>query len=465
MSARGRLTLAAVALAALLAAAGLAFAASQPVVGALALIGALCDLLILVAARRSCDSARAESDRLRRAMAGVASGDFAARPGDLASEPLAPLQASFNTMASALEKLFDQLSADQGQLAAVLDTMADGVVVVDNDNRLSLTNLAAQTLLGLEPATGERLSTAFRDHELHALVAECRKKRAKQHTEVDLPSVRRTVSAIATPLAPAAGAPETSVLLTIHDLTSLRRIETSRREFVANVSHELRTPLASVKAMVETLEGGAVDDRAVAADFLQRAHHEVDRMSALVDDLLELSRIESGQYAVQYDPVHLAAVAMGVQSAMESRAAAAEVEIAVTARADRTALGDEGKLRQVFSNLVDNALKFTPPGGRIEICIDDVDGDPASGAVRIEVRDNGEGIPPEHLPRLFERFYKADRSRRSKGTGLGLAIVKRIVDSHGGEIGVDSKPGAGATVWFTLRVEGSALSSAQPPQA
>ena len=450
MGGRGRLLLIVAALAALIAAASLAFAASEPLVGVLALAGALAHLLWALSVRRADAVARADAGVLGGAMAEVAEGNFTVRAGAPASGPFKPLQGAFDAMAAALADLFGLLSANGEQLAAVLDTMADGVAVVDNDNRLALTNAAAQSLLGLDAGTGARLSAAFRDHELHALVAKCRAEKVRQHAELDLPSVRRTVSAIATPLAPFVGAPETAVLLTIHDLTSLRRLETSRREFVANVSHELRTPLASIKAMVETLESGAVNDPAIAPDFLQRALQEVDRMSAIVDDLLELSRIENAQYAVRQEPVSLAAAAEGVRASMEPRAADAGVDIAVSARPHAPVFGDEEKLRQVFANLVDNALKFTPTGGRVEIRIVAGRNDSPDGAVRVEVRDNGDGIAPEHLPHLFERFYKADRARRGKGTGLGLAIVKSIVESHGGEIGVESELGAGATVWFTL---------------
>ena len=447
MSGRGRLLTVAGSLAALLAAGALAFAASQPLIGALVLVGTSAVMMGAIAAHRAGGAARAEAAGVGEAMASVADGDFNARPGLLSSEPLSALQAPFDAMAGSIAALFSQLSDQRSQLEAVLDTMADGVVVVDGDDRLSLANPAAQDLLAIGSVSGQRLSTAFRDYELQGLVTVCRQQHAQQRAELHLPSVRRTVSATATPLIPSPRAPEAAVLLTLHDLTILRQLETTRREFVANVSHELRSPLASVKAMVETLEGGAVNDEAVAADFLQRAHREVDRMSAIVDDLLELSRIESGQSELRREIVSLAAIAMGVRSTLEPRSSSSGIEVEVSADADWPVLGDEGKLRQVVSNLVDNALKFTPQGGRIEISIG---ANETGDAVRVEVRDNGDGISPEHLPHLFERFYKADRSRHGKGTGLGLAIVKHIVESHGGEIGVESELGAGSTVWFTL---------------
>ena len=443
---RARAVTGAAASIAVLAAAALAFAEGALLAGALALAGGLGMALAAWAAARSASAARRDAAALSGAMGSVAAGDYGARPGPLAHGALRGLQPAFAAMADALERVVASLAHDRRQLQAVLETMADGVVVVGAGNRVTMANAAALALLGVGGAVGRRLSESARDHELQALVAVCRDSGAKQQAELELASVRRTVTATATPLAPLTESEEAGVLLTLHDLTGLRRLETTRREFVANVSHELRSPIASVKAMVETLEGGAVADPAVAADFLQRAHREVDRMSALVDDLLELSRLESERGAVELRPVALAPVAAGVRSAMETRAAAADVAVAVEVAGDCAVLGDEGKLRQVLSNLVDNALKFTPTQGRI-----DVRAWPAQdGVVRVEVRDTGDGIAPEHLPHLFERFYKADRSRHGVGTGLGLAIVKHIVAMHGGEIGVDSELGVGTTVWLTL---------------
>ena len=421
--------------------------ASQPLISILAFAAALGILFAVVCSRRARAAAAHDADTLKTAMARMAEGDLTARPGDLLLEPAIALRAPFVTMAESLATLFAQLSEHRSHLVAVLDTMADGVMLVDGDGRLMLANQAAQEMLALDAPAGARLSAAFRDHELQGLVALCRESQERRNVELALPSVRRSISVTATPLTSGSGAPEMSVLLTLHDLTTLRQLESTRREFVANVSHELRSPLASIKAMVETLEGGAVNDQAAATDFLDRIHREVDRMNTLVDDLLELSRIESGQSALRLETVDLVAIATSTRADFEMRIADTGVSVEVTSVGSTKVLADAAKLRQAIANFLDNALKFTPAGGRIEVR---VDGAAREGSVRLQVSDNGQGIAPEHLPHLFERFYKVDRSRRDKGTGLGLAIAKHIIELHGGQIGVNSSEGAGASFWFLL---------------
>ena len=198
--------------------------------------------------------------------------------------------------------------------------------------------------------------------------------------------------------------------------------------------------------MVETLEGGAVSNPATATDFLERINREIDRMDALVNDLLELSRIERGQSELHREPIDAAAIIAATRASLEHRIAETGVDVTINASGETIALGDAEKLRQVISNLLDNALKFTPRGGAVELRADNLERE----SVLVQVRDSGPGIAPEHLPHLFERFYKADRSRRDQGTGLGLAIAKHIVELHGGEVGVESTLGEGSTFWFTL---------------
>ena len=236
------------------------------------------------------------------------------------------------------------------------------------------------------------------------------------------------------------------MLLSLHDLTAFRQLETTRREFVSNVSHELRNPLASIRSMVETLSGGAIDDRQTAADFVSRIEQDVRRMDTLVSELLELSRLESGQVALDVRPLSLEPIAADTVASFRDRSSGGGVEVSVEIPADLPlVLGESEKVRQVLSNLMDNALKFTPPGGRIT-----VSALPDHRNVIARVSNTGDGIAPEHLPHLFERFYKVDRSRHDLGTGLGLAIVKHIVLAHGGEVDVESSLGEGATFTFTL---------------
>ena len=214
----------------------------------------------------------------------------------------------------------------------------------------------------------------------------------------------------------------------------------TRREFVSNVSHELRNPIASVKAMVETLEGGLADAD-VSRDFLGRVHREIDRMATLVDELLELSRIESGQVELQTERVDVPVLLADVRES--HLPAAAEQQITITVEANGhvpPVQAEPAKLRRVFVNLVGNALKFTPPRGHINLTVSQ-----EPGCIRVAVEDSGVGIEPEHLPHIFERFYKAHRSRDDHGTGLGLAIARHIVEAHGGRIDVRSFPGSGTT--------------------
>jgi two-component system phosphate regulon sensor histidine kinase PhoR len=282
-----------------------------------------------------------------------------------------------------------------------------------------------------------------RDHELQSLVSQSLETGRQQHSEVELVPMRRYVSAVATPLL---GGGPPGVLLTLHDLTGIRQVETTRREFVSNVSHELRTPLASLKAMVETLEAGALEEPRVARDFIGRIHREIDRLNSLVGDLLELARLERGQTGLRLSPVDLGPLVDEVRGQFEARATAKAIalEAALPDGLPRVE-GEPDRLRQVLVNLLDNALKFTPEGGHIKISAS------AKGqAVEISVSDTGTGIPAEHLPHIFERFYKVDRSRRDQGIGLGLAIAKHIVLAHGGELRVESQEGRGSTFSFTV---------------
>ncbi len=376
----------------------------------------------------------------------LAAGDLEHRVESAGADETRELASAFNAMAVALRDTVQGFSDEGGKLSAVLDTMADGVVLVRSEGRIEEMNGAAGALLGLKPegARDRPFMEVVRDHDLRLLMTRALESRQQERDEVELLSNRRFVSAIATPLA---GSESTGVLLTLHDLTLQRQVETTRREFVSNVSHELRTPLSSVKALAEALENGALDDPDTARDFVRRIHGEADRMSALVDDLLELSRLESGQAPLEIETVDLAALARGEIEAFQLRAEAAGAVLQARLP-DTPALvrGERDKLRQVLVNLLDNALKFTLSGGAVTVSVHT-----AAGGVEVAVQDTGAGIPAEHVPHVFERFYKADRARRDGGTGLGLAIVRHIVEAHGGTARVESREGEGTTVSVMLR--------------
>ena len=417
---------------------GSAFGAAAAGAGAFA--GTLGAAIAYRVRRRASASARAIAASARR----VAGGDLEHRvPPDVSAD--APeLAAAVNAMADRLREIISEASVERGRLSTALDTMADGVIVVDGDSRVTLINRAAEQLLRTGPSPLSRsLPEVIRDHELQQVVNAASDTQRPHQAEVQLLYGGRYVRALATPVFQTWPG---GVLLTLHDVTGLRQLETTRKEFVTNVSHELRNPLASARLMVETLEAGALEDPPAARDFLERLRGEVDRMTGLVEELLELARLESGQATLHLAPCDLAALLAEAREyhAPRSERAGIGLGLAVEDGLPRV-VGEAQKLRQVMDNLLDNALKFTPEGGRVTVSA-------ASGGrfVRVAVADTGPGIAPEHVPHVFERFYKADRSRREEGSGLGLAIAKHIVLAHGGSVDVSSREGEGTE--FTVRI-------------
>ncbi len=353
---------------------------------------------------------------------------------------------AFNRMAEAIHKTVRDLESEQSLLAVAMDTMADGVIVLDTENCVRLINRAAEwfTSADRRDCLGRPLSEVARDYELLQLAARSSETRQIRQAEIMLLHQRRFLNVIATPISGELGE---GVLLTLQDVTRLRQVETTRREFVSNVSHELRSPLASVRAMVETLEGGALGNREVALDFLNRIESDIKRMTTLVDELLELSRLESGQMPIHLAPLSVSEVAGEIVARFKGTAAAAGVKMGTDLPPDLPyVMAEAGKLDQILTNLLENALRFTPEGGRV-----DVSASACRQWVKLTVSDTGVGIPSERLPHVFERFYKVDRSRRDGGTGLGLAIAKHLVQAHGGDISVSSAEGRGSSFDLTLQ--------------
>ena len=344
------------------------------------------------------------------------------------------LRDALNRVAERHRVLTAALEAERLRSAALIAGVADGALVVDGANRIMLANAAACALLAIDQAGVASREALLRDHDLQLLTAACRSHTARRAADMQLLDGRTSVSAVAMPLEEGSGA----VLLILRDLTLGRQVETTRREFVSNLSHQLRNPIAAIKAMTETLEYGGMEER-VQRDFLGRIHRETDRMNALVEELLELSRLQSGQVVYAMGPVDVAALLGDVRDSVLSRAEARGIALDVQVEEGAPAMSaDFEKVRQALLNLVDNALKFTPEGGSVVLRAWDGGRD-----VRVVVEDTGIGIEPEHLPHVFERFYKADRSQSGGGTGLGLAIAKHVVEAHGGAISVQSRPGAG----------------------
>jgi len=386
---------------------------------------------------------------LTEAAEAIADGDYTHRIYVPNRDELGMLASSFNRMSQELDARLTQLSQSHDRQATVLGGMIEGVIAVDHRQRVVFANTAAGRLFGFRPpaAEGRTLLEVVRNHELDHAVSMAISTRQPQRLETFREGAEKQLSAIvqATPLP---GDPCPGVVLVMHDTTELRRLESLRRDFVANVSHELKTPLTSIKAYAETLRRGAMDDREAAVQFLARIEEQADRLHHLILDMLMLARIESDQQGFDIGAV---SVAEAVAQCLEGHRPAAEAKhislSIVPAQPECFVRADKEGLREILDNLVDNAIKYTPAGGQITIrwSADQV-------LARIEVEDTGIGIQADHLSRVFERFYRVDRARSRKlgGTGLGLSIVKHLAQSFGGSVAVSSETGRGST--FTVHL-------------
>jgi two-component system phosphate regulon sensor histidine kinase PhoR len=377
----------------------------------------------------------------------MAEGDLDARLFSTSRDEVGQLTRAFNHMAEQIRAQVSSLAEERGRLAAVLDHMADGVLITDGSGQVQLVNAAAARLLDTseEQALGRSFAQVAPYHPLIELWKECREQSEEQVGTVEVSLQDLFLQAIVTPFEEA---DTEGYLVILQDLTRIRRLETVRRDFISNISHELRTPLAGLKALVDTLRGGAIKDRPTAKRFLKRMDAEVDTLTQMVEELLELSRIESGLAPLRLASTPIAEVVIPPVERLRPQAERAGLEFTVRPLAEEPqVLADAERARQVLTNLVHNAIKFTPPGGRVTIAAR-----PSADEVVISVRDTGVGIPVEDLPRIFERFYKADQARSGGGTGLGLAIAKHVVQGHGGRIWAESVEGEGSTFYFTLPV-------------
>jgi two-component system phosphate regulon sensor histidine kinase PhoR len=335
------------------------------------------------------------------------------------------------------------LDAELGKLAAVLDQMTDGVLIAAADGRVQFANPAVARLFDAPHASGRTVAEVLRQHQLIEAWRRCQESGELQTQSVELPARHQFLQLIAIPDRSTGGS-----LLLVQDLTRVRRLETVRRDFISNVSHELRTPLASLKALTETLQEGALEDPKAARRFLGRIETEVDALTQMATELLELSRIESGQVPLELKAAAPAALLNSAADRMRMQAERAGLALRVDCPPDLPEVhADPPRLEQVLVNLIHNAVKFTRPGGEVTL-LAHLDGD----IIRFAVRDTGVGISPDDLSRIFERFYKADRARSGGGTGLGLSICRHLVEAHGGRIWAESEEGRGSTFYFSIPV-------------
>jgi two-component system phosphate regulon sensor histidine kinase PhoR len=363
---------------------------------------------------------------------------------DELSDQLTPgHRAIVRVLTDASQALRDSLSRVSRENEAILSRVSDGVMVTDDRGVVRSVNQSQAERLKLSPAeiVGRSLIEVLRDHEVYEVARRCLLSGVEERALVETGPGKRFMQVSATPLGQHSGC-----VIVLQDRTEVRRLERVRRDFVSNISHELRTPLATLKLLSETLSLEAGDDPALLKDYLGRIEVEVDRLAQMVDELGELSHIETGQVTLDRTAVDLGALARRAAERLESQADRAGLRLTADAPdAPVIAYGDERRLEQVLVNLVHNAIKFTPPGGTIRVSCTQGD-----GVAVLAVEDSGIGIPAGDLERIFERFYKVDRSRSSQGTGLGLAIARHIVELHGGRIWAESVEGRGAKFSFTL---------------
>jgi two-component system phosphate regulon sensor histidine kinase PhoR len=342
-------------------------------------------------------------------------------------------------------------AAENARQQALFENMLEGVLLVDASGRVQFTNTACRRFFDLEAdVRGRTLLEAFRCNELSAVAVEAAKAGRVNGKELELEAgpEARLLQVNAVALMGPEGRPD-GVLMVLHDATRLRQLERTRREFVANVSHELRTPLSLIKGSVETLLDGAVSQPAIASKFLDIIDRHCDRLTFLIEDLLTLSRLESGQLAINYDTVPLRGHVSEVFDDFRRKAEDRGVQLINDVPSGLRARADSDRLDQVLSNLIDNAIKYGRPGGSVRIEGREI---PGSDLIEMAVADDGPGIPTEAAERVFERFYRVDtaRSREQGGTGLGLSIVKHIIQAHGGEVRLETAPAKGAAFRFTL---------------
>jgi len=376
----------------------------------------------------------------------IAAGDFGARIRQRPPGPAGQMADALNRVAERFEEQMETASEGQSRLAAALNSSVDPVSALDREGRILFANVAFEETFGrrLEAVAGKPFAYVLADEDVIDAIRASREQGLRKISVIEQPG-RRFFQVVTTPIA---GGGEWAVLIVFHDLTDVQRTEQIRRDFVANVSHELRTPLAALKSVVETLAGGALEDESVAHEFLRRADAEVDRLVQLVEELLELSRIESGDQPLTLRETDVAALLAEAAERLRPQAERANLNLALELSADLGAARIDGaRIERAALNLLHNAIKFTPSGGKVTLAAwrDD-------GSIVVQVRDTGAGIAQSDLSRIFERFYKVDQSRASGGSGLGLALVKHAVEAHGGSVHVESEQARGSVFSFRIPI-------------
>jgi len=353
-----------------------------------------------------------------------------------------------NSTLESLKERINNLEDENNRIHAILNSMVEGVIAVDKDTRVLSLNPTAESIFNIAPnnALGRIFLEVFPNNDIAEVIAQVLKKGEFISKELALIwPVQKVFQVNASPIF------ESKVvngcLLVIHDISEIRRLETMRRDFVANVSHELKTPLTSIKGFVETLLEGGMEDKENSINFLRIINNHADRLNTLINDLLDLSHIESKEMVLKKEEFLLADLVDEVLSGFESQARKKGVEIKSNLPEGLEILADKGKIEQVFNNLIHNAVNYNKENGFVNIYSEQL-----IDKIKITIEDSGSGIPVKDIPRIFERFYRVDkaRSRELGGTGLGLSIVKHIIELHSGSVGVESTEGSGSRFWFII---------------
>lgn len=401
---------------------------------------------VLVAVILAALIAHAISQRLQR-MVGfaeeIAGGNFSARLSDASADEVGQLAASLDKTAERLSESFSALENSRAQLERLLNSLQDPVIAVSGEIRVQWSNGAMQRLVRYGIRNGSSLVETLRAPDLLLLLESCIAGAEVRTARTSAGIPGKVFQASATPM-PGGGA-----VLVLHDISEIERVEKTRRDFIANVSHELRTPLTSLQGYAETVLDSLTNGQRETREFLEVIRKNAARMSRLTEDLLTLARVESGEQKLEIQSVAANELVEEAYNSFRGIAQGRNIELAVESSLPLTVNADRYAIQQVFSNLIDNAIKYAPSGSKILLGAKE-----AGHWIEFYVRDFGPGIPYEHLSRLFERFYRVDaaRSREAGGTGLGLAIVKHIVINHGGTVRVESELNHGSTFYFTLPI-------------
>jgi two-component system, OmpR family, phosphate regulon sensor histidine kinase PhoR len=387
----------------------------------------------------------------------LAGGNYSVRIQTSSRDEVGLLAATLNHMTDELRSKIEELSEDRAQLLAMLTSMVEGVMVLDYKGRILQVNPALERMFGVTRAEtrGRPSLEVFGHSELNALVSSVLATRTGQKDEIILTPSGRCLDVEAS-VAGGEQDNEACAVLVFHDITELRRLENIRKDFVANVSHELRTPLTSIKGYVEALLDGGKDNPETSVRFLEIILKQSDRLNLILEDLLQLSKIESGQLQFKKEPLHIGSVIERTIAMIKPLAEKKQHRLRSQVAADLPLIsGDEERLVQVLANLLDNAIKYTPEGGQITVTARRISPSRAEAprtSIELAVTDTGIGIPEQDRPRVFERFYRVDkaRSRELGGTGLGLAIVRHIVEGHGGQVWVEGNMPTGSR--FVVRL-------------